>query len=49
MRGARLLRPLVNGERLDQTETLRRMAQALDAFEMILRHLEHVGARTRPE
>jgi hypothetical protein len=49
MTGARLLRPLVNGERLDQTETLRRMAQALDAFEMILRHLEHVGARTRPE
>ena len=49
MRGARLLRPLVNGERLDQTETLRRMAQALDAFEMILRHLERAGARTRPE
>jgi hypothetical protein len=48
-RGARLLRPLVNGERLDQTETLRRMAQALDAFQTILRHLEHVGARTRPE
>ena len=48
-RGARLLRPLVNGERLDQTETLRRMAQALDCFLTILRYLERVGARTRPE
>lgn len=49
MTWARLLRPLVNGERLDQTETLRRMAQARDCFQMILRHLERVGARTRPE
>jgi hypothetical protein len=48
-RGARLLRPLVNGERLDQTETLRRQAQALDCLLTILRHLERVGARTRPE
>jgi len=47
--GARLLRPLVNGERMDQTETLRRLAQARDCFQMILRHLERVGARTRPE
>jgi len=47
--GARLLRPLVDGERLDQTEILRRLAQARDCFQMILRHLEHVGARTRPE
>jgi hypothetical protein len=47
--GARLLRPLIDGERLDQTEMLRRLAQARDCFQMILRHLEHVGARTRPE
>ena len=47
--GARLLRPLVDGERLDNTETLRRLAQARDCFQMILRHLERVGARTRPE
>jgi len=48
-RGARMLRPLVAGERFDSTETLRRMAQALDAFQNILRFLESVGAQTRPE
>lgn len=47
--GVRLLGPLISGERLDQTETLRRMAQARDCFQLILRHLERVGARTRPE
>lgn len=48
-RGARLLRPLVIGERFDATETLRRIAGALDALQTILRFLEQVGAQTRPE
>lgn len=48
-RGMRLLRPLVQGKQFDHTETLRRQAQALDAFQTILRFLEGVGARTRPE
>ena len=50
MRGVRLLRPLVHGrQQFDQTEILRRQAGALDAFQTILRFLENVGARTRPE
>ena len=50
MRGVRLLRPLVHGrQQFDHTETLRRQAQALDAFQTILRFLEGVGAKTRPE
>ena len=49
LRGMRLLRPLVKGEPFDRTETLRRQAQALDAFQTILRFLESVGAKTRPE
>jgi hypothetical protein len=48
-RGARLLRRLVMGERFDATETLRRIAGALDALQTILRFLESVGAQTRPE
>ena len=47
--GARLLRPLVEGTRFDATETLRRQAQALNCFQMIMRFLESVGDRTRPE
>lgn len=48
-RAVRALRPLVNGQRLDSTETLRRQAVALEAALTALRHLEAVGAQTRPE
>ena len=47
-REIRLLRPLVEGEQFDRTETLRRQALALDALQTILRFLESVEARTRP-
>jgi hypothetical protein len=47
--GVRLLAPLVDGVQFDRTETLRRQAQALRNFQTILRFLESVGARTRPE
>ncbi len=47
--GLRTLRPLLDGERLDSTETLRRIAQAMVKFQKILRNLERVGAKTRPE
>jgi hypothetical protein len=46
---ARALRPLVLGQRFDSTETLRRQAVALDAVLTALRHLESVGAQTRPD
>jgi hypothetical protein len=50
LRGVKLLRPLVNGrQQFDQTEMLRRQAGALDALQTILRFLESVGAKTRPE
>jgi len=49
MRGLRSLRPLVEGDAFDRTEVLRRQAVALDAFQSVLRHLESVGAQTRPE
>jgi hypothetical protein len=46
---ARALRPLVRGHRFDSTETLRRQAVALESVLTALRHLESVGAQTRPE
>jgi hypothetical protein len=49
MRGQQALRPLVSGEMFDRTETLRRMAIALDALQQVARFMESVGARTRPE
>jgi len=49
MDGIRLLRPLVNGERLDRTEVLRRQARALDAFRHIAWLLHAAGAPIRPE
>jgi hypothetical protein len=49
IRGQRALRPLVAGERFDQTEALRRLAVALDALQQISRFLEAAGAPTRPE
>jgi len=47
-RGALLLRPLVDGEQFDRTETLRRQAQVLTALMTISRFLESVGSKTRP-
>ena len=49
LRGMRALRPLVEGKAVDRTETLRRMAVALDALQSIARFMEMVGAETRPE
>jgi len=49
IRGQRALRPLVAGEAFDRTETLRRLAVALDAFQQIARFMETSGAPTRPE
>lgn len=47
---ARELRPLVTGELLfDRTETLRRQSAALAHILTALRHLESVGAQTRPD
>lgn len=43
----RALRPLVNGETMTITETLRRQAIALDAAQTIARLLEAMGAQTR--
>jgi hypothetical protein len=49
-RGIRALRPLVVHERtFTQTERLRRISIALDALQTIARHLESVGAQTRPD
>jgi len=49
-RGVRALAPLVEGRvRFDRTETLRRQALALNVIQTALRHLESVGAQTRPE
>jgi hypothetical protein len=48
-RGLWALRPLVEGVQLfDRTEILRRQSVALDALNTIARHLESVGAPTRP-
>ena len=49
-RGIRALRPLILGEApFDRTEQLRRIAVALDSLQSIARHMEFVGAQTRPE
>jgi hypothetical protein len=44
-----MLRPLVEGERFDRTEVLRRQAVALSSAQAALRQLEAVGAQTRGE
>lgn len=49
VRGQRALRPLVAGEAFDRTETLRRLAVALDALQQIARFMESAGAPTRPD
>ena len=49
VRGQRALRPLVVGETFDRTDTLRRLAVALDALQQIARFMESAGAPTRPE
>lgn len=48
-RGQRAIRPLVCGETFDRTDTLRRLAVALDALQQISRFMESMGAPTRPE
>jgi hypothetical protein len=46
----RVLQPLLYGEvRGSETEVIRRMAVALNAANMALRHLEREGAITRPD
>jgi hypothetical protein len=50
MRGIRALRPIVDGSReMPAGELMRRVAIALDADEMIARHMERMGAQTRPD
>jgi hypothetical protein len=49
MDGIRTLAPLVDGERVDRTETIRRQAQALRALERIAWLLQSAGAPIRPE
>lgn len=47
--GIAALRPLVEGERLTETEALRRQAKALASLQQIARCMEKAGAPTRPE
>lgn len=47
--GIAALRPLIEGECMTSTETLRRQAKALNALQAIARCLEKAGAPTRPE
>ena len=49
VRGQRALRPLVARETFDRTDTLRRMAVALDALQQIARFMESAGALSWPE
>lgn len=49
MEGVRVLRPLVDGVRLDRTEILRRQAQALTLMQRIAWLLTSAGAPLRPE
>lgn len=49
MEGIRALAPLVDGERVDRTETIRRQAQALRALERVAWLLHSAGAPIRPE
>ena len=44
IRGQRALRPLVAGEAFDRTDTLRRMAIALDALQQIARFMESAAS-----
>lgn len=49
MDGIRALAPLVDGERVDRTEMIRRESQALRALERIAWLLQRAGAPIRPE
>jgi hypothetical protein len=49
LEGIRALQPLVDGVKLDRTETLRRQAQALAAMQRIAWLLTSAGAPLRPE
>lgn len=47
-RGLRALQVILSGKEVTETERIRRIAIAVDAFQTILRWLESVGAQTRP-
>jgi hypothetical protein len=47
-RGLRIIRPLLTETEVTETEKIRRIAIATDAFLTILRMLESVGAQTKP-
>lgn len=47
-RGLQAIRPLIFRD-MTETEKLKRLATAVDALQLIARHLEGVGAQTRPE
>jgi hypothetical protein len=49
MHGIRMLRPLVDGEQVDRTETVRRQAQALSDLQRIAWLMAAQGAPIRPE
>jgi hypothetical protein len=48
VRGLHAIRPMLHRE-FTETEKVRRLATAVDALQLIARHLESVGAQTRPE
>lgn len=48
VRGLMAIRPLIERD-VTEMDRLRRLAIAIDAFQLIARHLESVGAQTRPE
>lgn len=48
IRGLRAVRSLLAEKEVTETERMRRLAIAIDAFQTILRLLESVGARTTP-
>jgi len=48
MRGLKAIRPMLHHD-FTETEKVRRVATAVDALQQVARHLESVGACTRPE
>lgn len=48
VRGLHAIRPMLHRD-FTETEKIRRLATAVDALQLIARHMEGVGACTRPE
>lgn len=48
VRGLTAIRPMLHRD-FTETEKIRRLATAVDALQLIARHLESVGACTRPD